>query len=180
MDTATRPPPMAPHHRGRATVGRLPAFDTFHTITNLTGWQEGIFSILLVTPCVSARCGEPVKKCTEQKANNDKSPTQPCGLVGQFYLSCGSLVACSRTMIEAELFSQRGLLERLVVGNRDGGHRHTPQIHHRERSGLRTVVSFANYSQKNPQGVLRHELGHITYPTSSHHTRRRPSTHSES
>ena len=121
LDTATRPPPMAPHHRGRATVGRLPAFDTFHTITNLTGWQEGIFSILLVTPCVSARCGEPVKKCTEQKANNDKSPTQPCGLVGQFYLSCGSLVACSRTMIEAELFSQRGLLVKRPFFDRHRG-----------------------------------------------------------
>ena len=27
--------------------------------------------------------------------------------------------------------------------------------------------SFANYSQKNPQGVLRHELGHITCVTSN-------------
>ena len=145
LDTATRPPPMAPHHRGRGTVGRLPAFDTFHTITNLTGWQEGIFSILLVTPCVSARCGEPVEKRTEQKANNDKSPRSREDWWGSSICLAVGLVACSRTMIEAELFSQRGLL-----GTSRGGQPRRRSSAHPKFTIVNGLVyapsfSFANY-----------------------------------
>ena len=81
-----------------------------------------------------------MEKRTEQKANNDKSPRSREDWWGSSICLAVGLVACSRTMIEAELFSQRGLLgtsawwatATAVIG--------TPQIHHRERSGLRTVV----------------------------------------